>query len=365
MFITATNLAHYLIGRSLITSDSVVDGDFQVVEAGRRNRNFKVVRRKSPGLFVKQISSMNAESIATLGREAAFYGMLRARPDWAALARLVPRVIDFNPEVHALALELIPDGENLTEYHLRLGVYPEAVGTSIGQALGTYHSPGFAGVSLGGTDGAIFPRIVPWVLNIDPTTLMPLPQFGPAGEVLAAALRQCPAVVRNLALMRRAWSWHSLIHGDIKFDNFLVSGEPDGRPSLRIVDWEMVDLGDAAWDVASIISTYLAHWLLVRSAGAAAVSGGSDGAAIEDFGVVRPSLRAFWIAYSAARQWHPSVARLYLDHCIRFCAARLVATAFEYLYAVPQSAASALLLTRIGEGLLESPDVAVTQLFGS
>ena len=52
MYLTATNLANYLINRDIITAASVVDGDLAVVEAGRRNRNFKVIRRSNPSLFV-------------------------------------------------------------------------------------------------------------------------------------------------------------------------------------------------------------------------------------------------------------------------------------------------------------------------
>jgi hypothetical protein len=37
MYLTADNLAHYLISSGLISATSVVDGDYTVVETGRRN----------------------------------------------------------------------------------------------------------------------------------------------------------------------------------------------------------------------------------------------------------------------------------------------------------------------------------------
>ena len=48
MFLTAYNLAHYLTAKGLITMRSVVDGDFILSEAGRRNRNFKVAAASTP-----------------------------------------------------------------------------------------------------------------------------------------------------------------------------------------------------------------------------------------------------------------------------------------------------------------------------
>ena len=38
MFLTASNMAHYLLARGTIPPAVVVDGDFMVIEAGRRNR---------------------------------------------------------------------------------------------------------------------------------------------------------------------------------------------------------------------------------------------------------------------------------------------------------------------------------------
>src|SRR5262245_48257994 len=104
-----------------------MDGDFVVVEAGRRNRNFKVMR-SSGGLFVKQIRSLSPEAITTLQREAAFHELLRSRQQADKLRSVIPPLVDYDPATCSLAVELIPDGEDLSEYHLRLGEFPEAAG---------------------------------------------------------------------------------------------------------------------------------------------------------------------------------------------------------------------------------------------
>ena len=45
MLLTSTNIVHYLLERGLVSAEQVVDGDYMVVEAPRRNRNFKVMKR--------------------------------------------------------------------------------------------------------------------------------------------------------------------------------------------------------------------------------------------------------------------------------------------------------------------------------
>jgi len=96
MFITAYNLPHYLISKGIVTAKSVIDGDFVVAEAGRRNRNFKIMRRKHPGLFLKQIKSSEQQAVATLQREAAFYRFIASNPAYASIRDVVPRFVDFD-----------------------------------------------------------------------------------------------------------------------------------------------------------------------------------------------------------------------------------------------------------------------------
>jgi len=43
MSLTIASLPHFLLARGLLSSRSVVAGDFAVLDASRRNRNFKVI----------------------------------------------------------------------------------------------------------------------------------------------------------------------------------------------------------------------------------------------------------------------------------------------------------------------------------
>ncbi len=51
MVLNSSNIVHYLLERGLVTGQQIVDGDYMVVEAPRRNRNFKIVKRDQTGLF--------------------------------------------------------------------------------------------------------------------------------------------------------------------------------------------------------------------------------------------------------------------------------------------------------------------------
>ena len=56
------------------------------------------------------------------------------------------------------------------------------------------------------------------------------------------------------------WRHETLIHGDIKSDNILVGAPRDRHEAVPdeavwIVDWEFVQIGDPAWDLAAALTT--------------------------------------------------------------------------------------------------------------
>ena len=65
-------------------------------------------------------------------------------------------------------------------------------------------------------------------------------------------LRQSPDFQRALTNCDDEWQQDSLIHGDIKFTNCIVFPQSGGTLGFRIVDWELADWGDAAWDVGGV-----------------------------------------------------------------------------------------------------------------
>jgi hypothetical protein len=357
MYLTVTNLASYLAGRGLVELDSVVDGDFAVQEAGRRNRNFKVSRGVLPGLFVKQVANTASwEPIVTVHREAAFYKEISSRPPLAPVAKLTPRLVDFNPAHVCLVSELVENGENYNEYHHRIGAFPEMPAEILGRGMAAYHSlPPQALADL--LARGVLPGQVPWILSLNPATLSPLGEMPQIGPMMLAVLPQYPALLHTLLALRYEWVFDSLIHGDMKWDNLVVSEEGD-EPQLRVVDWELADIGDAAWDAGAVIAAYIGAWMLMLSA-----SGTSPAEVPTRFAEMRQALRAFWTTYAATRGLQ-AVARPYLERCMRFAAARLALTVFEFLYGAPQMTPLLLAMLQTGQGMTSNPGQAASEMLG-
>jgi hypothetical protein len=362
VFLTAYNLPHYLMSNGLISAQSVVDGDFALAEAGRRNRNFKVMRRKQPGLFVKQIKSVEAQAISTIERESGFYRAVHADARYAPLAAMIPKFVDYEPARRALSLSLTENAESVSEHHMRQAHIPENTARLIGNALGIAHSYGPSMLADPATRG-LFPYQAPWPMTLDQMGYSFLDNFPPIGPQLSASIRQSPTLQPMLSALRPLWQYDSLIHGDMKWDNCLVSSRDGVELNLTIVDWELADIGDGAWDVATIFKEYLVAAILNASARQSAEAQNQPTPLAQTIETMQPSIRAFWKAYAMARGLNADAGR-YLDRAVRYTAARMIIAVLEYLNASPQFSVLGPSMLQTAMNLLESPQVAAIQMIG-
>ena len=234
MHLTPANLAYFLMDRGLLGADEIVAGRISVVDASRRNRNFKVIRNGAPGLFVKQMRDMQTDAMLTLKREAACYELARDVP---ALSRLMPRLIRYDESRHTLVMELLPEAESLLAYHGRNKGFPVEIGRMLGEGLGVYHSQ--AGALLENDKlKALLQRHIPVILTLSRGGHTMLGHFGHIGPVISALLQQHKDFEGLLDALGAEWRFDSLIHGDMKWDNVLVfpAGEWSRLPYRRLGD---------------------------------------------------------------------------------------------------------------------------------
>lgn len=381
MIITKENIAHYLLGRGLLSFDSVVDGDLVVVEATSRNRNFKVIRTASPGYFVKQVKTFEPQAVETLRYETACYYLSHNDPDFEPLRALMPKFYDSDPARHALVVELLPEGASLSEYHRQLGTFPVEVGVQLGRILGTYQREMGRRLRDGAKSNA-FARRVPWILSLHQLNQNLFGQLSAANTQVLNIIQSYPDFQQTLDRMSAAWRFDSLIHGDIKWDNLHVTldreepaggveaeagraTEPkpsEGKMSLRLIDWELADFGDACWDAGAVFQSYLSFWVFSMPSVAGVPAEQLVNSAQFPVERMQPAIRAFWKTYVETRGLSPEEARDALERSVSYGAARMIQTAYEYMFHAPQITTSALYLLQLSLNILKSPREATASL---
>jgi aminoglycoside phosphotransferase (APT) family kinase protein len=345
----------YLLEHGLLDEEAIVDGDVSVVNASRRNRNFKVVSRDGPGYLVKV--GVGAERRATVAREAAFY----AEAQGAAFAQYLPRFHAYDEERCVLVLELIRDAQSLGDYDLSHRRPSSLQTRRLGDALAALHG---IGAGAGGSRARAGFR--PWALEVHRPGLGLFSAASSASIELTRVVQRFPELGERLDEVRAGWSADGLIHGDLRLDNCLTAAPEGSRRKTRvvIVDWESVGWGDSRWDVGAVLSGYLTNWLYsIPMTGEAAPDRFVELAAFP-LERIQPVVRVFWRAYCGRRSLSGAEAGRFLRGAIELAAARLVQTAYEQLQSSARLTGIALVTIQVALNVLSRPEAAAVHLLG-
>jgi Phosphotransferase enzyme family len=360
MHLSAANLAHFLMGYGLLGANEIVAAHLTIIDSSRRNRNFKVIRNGSIGLFVKQMRDMQTDAMLTLKREAACYELAR---DDAALSRLMPRLIRYDENRHVIILELLPEAESLLNYHMRNKTFPIEIGRMLGEGLGVYHTQ--AGALIENEKlKQLLARQIPVILTLGRGGHAMLGRFGRIGPAISALLQQHKEFEGLLDALGAEWRFDSLVHGDMKWDNVLVYSAGGGL-DFRIVDWEMADFGDAAWDVGAVLQSFLSMWIMSMPIASGVPPEAYVSMAAQPLDAMRPVLKSFWEAYAKTRKFGKDRSNGELERCMCFAAARLVWSAIEQRLYVSQLDPAASALLQVSLNVLKDPARAVRELLNA
>jgi Ser/Thr protein kinase RdoA (MazF antagonist) len=240
---------------------------------------------------------------------------------------------------------------NLAEHQWRNQSYTGELAGLVGDALGYVH--GTLSKFLSDQDlRRALPGQAPWVLTLQYTGLDYLRPMGSGPSALADRLAQSPELLSLLAYLGLYWERGTLIHGDFKWENCLLMPPDSEQPRLKIIDWELVDSGDGAWDVATILKEYVLVGMFT--------SGGGD----LDLRSMHQAINSFWRRYVATRRFmSASEEHWALQRSIAFAGARLVASVLEYSQFVGRLDEYGVRLLDLAFAILTKPEWAASTLF--
>jgi hypothetical protein len=306
----------------------------------------------------------------SLRNEAAFYRFCHDDPGVGALATTLPRLAYVDWDEALLAIEYIRDAIPLWPSPGRLETLEDyaARAQAVGFALATAHRTFRQSRWLADSRLGWLPREPPWVLGIHQPWVDMLGALTPAAARLIRIVQDREAMTARLDQLRRDWTPETLIHGDIKADNIIVrpprSGSSPAPVEVRIVDWELVQIGDPAWDLAGALQDALVHWTASMPLEADLTPDQMAAGAKVPLASFRESTRALWLGYRIAAQLGPAAEAGLLARAVILSAARLIQSAYERSFDPERLTVQSVVLLQIGENLLADPDLGQIQLYG-
>ena len=335
-----SDIAHYLLSLSVVKPQTVIDEDFRVVDASRRNSVFLATTRSGPTFVVKEAQSGEG---ASLEHEAAVLRLLARAP---GLAPHVPEVVCLDGS--CLVLRTPGQGRDWNDHQGRFPVVPARV---LGRLLAALHR---LRVDLPDAPEPI------WGVELPEPPYNLVLELSAGAQDLVARIQASDALCRRLEDLRSSLGGAgSFVHGDLRWDNCLALPAPgtQRRTRVLILDWELAGPSDPAFDVGSVLSEYLRVWVGSVPIVEPVDPGRLVARARHPLALMRPPMQALWSAYR-----HPGAPAL--RRVIELCAVRLLQTAVERTQGVNAPTAHVITLVQLADNMLRRPDEAAFALLG-
>lgn len=241
-----------------------------------KNFNLLLSLRNSRQLLVKQERyNLEEKTVGEFVNEWRIQEILKCFPELSYIRPWLPEVLHFNTDDSIIVFNYLSDYRDLADFYAKDNIFPTAIATTIGTILANIHRATFnredyQNFFSQNRDEAIKKQSFKLTSNLDCIS----PEiFGsvPADGIKFIALYQRYDSLGNaIAELTDSFNPCCLVHNDLKLNNILlhldweqalVATEPFNQSPVRLIDWERCSWGDPAFDLGTLIASYLQLWL--------------------------------------------------------------------------------------------------------
>ena len=274
-WLSSKNVLEYLIAKGL---SSRSEEALVKIEA-KNAKNFNLLLRfpDSRQILVKQQPyRQNQKTSGAFVREWRIQSFLQQFPELSYLRSWLPEVLCFDPDNAIMVVNYLGDYEDLSDFYDREKIFSTSIPTAIGTILGKIHCQTlknreyqefFGFNSKSKVAGAvcshrILGSVHRWA-RINPEVFA---QVSQDGLKFYALYQRYDSLQDAIAELAANYEPCCLTHNDLKLNNILLAIDWQQKTAhsilpFRLIDWEFSDWGDPAFDLGSLIASYLKMWL--------------------------------------------------------------------------------------------------------
>jgi thiamine kinase-like enzyme len=367
--INIDNITPYLLEKGLIDIDSIIDGDLKIIDSSRKNRNIKILRNKGTSYILKQPHINQTISILDFEKESQLYNIIEKQ--FVQVKGTMPRLIYFDSKEHIQVIEYITNGQTLSEYLYGMSEkeledsFLKTIFGRLGKTMASYHSS-FEGQINNNSLLFLSKRVIPPPFFLSRPSPQMFSTLSTANLQLLKVIQQYPELYEFLESLIEEWRIQTLTHGDLKWDNVIMSFDKDNKHlfDIKIIDWETADLGDPAWDIAGIFQDFIKFWLFSLPMTGKETSLNLVSSSKVLLSCMQGSMRSFWHEYATSINNETEITNELLRRSTRYCAARLIQSAYELLQSSSRMVNTAVYMIQISANIFQSIDNAILYLYG-
>lgn len=354
----------------------------QLTMIDAKNFNILVTLADGRNLLVKQ--ELHNDCGQTKGEFWSAWQMqqlMASFPDFGTkICGFLPEILHFDPDNSILIVNYLAEYGDLYQHYTTEREFPVEVARSIGQLLATIHSNTFQKPAyqqflssgelnrqshqqhLPNSHSAIdlidrLTRISPQIFRMMPLECLQFFRLYQRFPTLSAAIVE----------LGNSITPSCLVHHDLKVNNILIDLDWQQPKStiIRLIDWERAGWGDPAFDLGSLLGSYLEIWL--------------DGLIISDNLSINESLQLAAIPLESIQ---PSLFNIvdaylegfptigidrpdYLNRSIQFAGLALIQRVESALYEQRIFDNRGIVVLQVAKQLICTPQAAMNTLFGN
>jgi 5-methylthioribose kinase len=274
LFLNSQNVFEYLVEQSLCTHS---EKDLSKVEL-KVGKNFNLLLNLQDGrkLLIKQERhNQEGKTAGEFLNEWRIQEFLQRFTELSHIRPLISEALHFDANYSIIVFNYLNDYCDLTDFYIEKNGFPTAIASSIGAIIAAIHR-----ATLDGQKYQEFFSENPEDVLIDqaPNLTRGLERIGPEvfgrvpvdGLKFLALYQRYDSLGKAIAELIAAFEPCCLTHNDLKLNNILLHNDWEQAISkaeqfsdsvVRLIDWERCSWGDPAFDLGTIIASYLQFWL--------------------------------------------------------------------------------------------------------
>jgi thiamine kinase-like enzyme len=369
--LSSYNVIQYLQQADLCSSEDGASAK-RLPETNNKNANLLVTLKGDRTLLVKQEYQIDDNRIPQeFFKEWLFHQLLQQFPVLGNIAEIASLVLHFDEKNSILVRNYLSEYFELRNFYQSSDIYPLEITTAIGSSLGVLHRATFNR------------REYRDFMATAPQGQFRYQYYNPAqgiesissdifGKVPTEALKfyalyqRYESIEGAIAQLAAAWKPCCLTHNDLNLENILVHSRWNQLDNclVRLIDWEACAWGEPAFDLGTLVASYLGIWLDSLVVDTSLSLEESLQLAAVPLEILQPSILALIQAYLSAFPMILEYRRDLIQRVVQFAGLVLIQNIQKSIQYGRHFDSIGICILQVAKNLLTKPQESVMTVFG-
>ena len=371
--LSSHNVIQYLQDAGLCSSEDGASDKSELPGSSKNNFNLLVTLADNRKLLIKQERKLNNKDAAPhdLFQEWLFHQLLQQFPVLGNISAIAPLVVHFDEENSILVRNYLSEYLELAVLYHNNDIFPQQIASAIGTTLAglhraTYNRREYRDFMATAPEGEFrygFYNPAQGVESIGPEIFGTVPTDALKFYLLYQQSESLESAIADLAY---DWNPCCLTHNDLKLNNILVHSRWEKLDNclVRLIDWEACSWGDPAFDLGTLLASYLGIWLKSLVVDPTIELEESLHLALTPLEILQPSIVALIRAYINAFPMILEYRSDFILRVIQFAGLALIHQIQDMITCRKSFNNADICMLQVAKSLLTMPQQAILTIFG-